>query len=209
MKISEAVVSGQRTDDDSTTFPLVLVCEDAESTLEQTEEWIRQNAAEYVTHAARHGAILFRGFPVVTDRDFDRFIAAFNLPNFTYEDSLSNAVRTNRTERVFTANEAPADVNICLHHEMAQTPIYPSKLFFFCEKAAEEGGATPLCRSDVLYEQMVEKFPEFTRDCEEKGLKYTNVMPTENDANSGMGRSWQSTWRAENREEAERRVRNE
>jgi hypothetical protein len=51
------------------------------------------------------------------------------------------------------ANEAPASVMLCLHHEMAQTPIHPSKLFFFCEQAAESGGATPLCRSDVLWER--------------------------------------------------------
>ena len=36
-----------------------------------------------------------------------------------------------------------------LHHEMAQTPLYPSRLFFFCEQPAAEGGATPICRSDV------------------------------------------------------------
>ena len=38
--------------------------------------------------------------------DFDRFIAAFELENFPYEQSLSNAVRVNYTPRVFSANEA-------------------------------------------------------------------------------------------------------
>jgi hypothetical protein len=36
---------------------------------------------------------------------------------------------------VFTANEAPAEIEIFLHHEMAQTPRFPSHLFFFCEKS--------------------------------------------------------------------------
>ena len=67
---------------------------------------------------------------------FDDFVAGFNLPNFAYDESLSNAVRHNRTPRVFTANEAPQEVEIFLHHEMAQTPYYPSHLFFFCEQAA-------------------------------------------------------------------------
>ena len=53
---------------------------------------------------------------------FDDFVAGFDLPNFAYDESLSNAVRHNRTPRVFTANEAPQDVEIFLHHEMAQTP---------------------------------------------------------------------------------------
>jgi hypothetical protein len=142
----------------------------------------------------------------VTAEDFDHFIAAFGLPNFSYADSLSNAVRINRTERVFTANEAPSSINIYLHHEMAQTPVYPSRLFFFCEQAAEEGGATPLCRSDVLWERLVVETPDFARDCETKGLRYSNVMPADNDAMSGMGRSWQSTLRAGNRQEAETRL---
>jgi hypothetical protein len=90
---------------------------------------------------------------------------------------------------------------------MAQTPIYPSHLFFFCEQAAESGGATPICRSDVLWERLAERCPRFARDCQAKGLRYSNVMPAANDATSGMGRSWQSTLRAQTREEAERRLR--
>src|SRR5262249_11996323 len=149
--------------------------------------------------AARHGAVLFRGFPVHTAQDFDRFVAGFGLENFAYEDSLSNAVRVNRTPRVFTANEAPPTVTIFLHHEMAQTPIYPSKLFFFCEQPAESGGATPICRSDVLWGRLATRCPDFARDCVDKGLRYSNVMPSENDPNSGMGRSWQSTLKAKSR----------
>jgi alpha-ketoglutarate-dependent taurine dioxygenase len=199
-------VPGQQTCD-GIPFPLVLHCETDDADLASIEEWIRQAREELTGQAARHGAILFRGFPVRAAEDFDRFIAAFGYPNFKYEDSLSNAVRVVKTERVFTANEAPPEVTIYLHHEMAQTPVYPSKLFFFCEQAAETGGATPLCRSDLLYRRMQEAVPEFANACEEKGLQYTNVMPAADDPNSGMGRSWQSTLRAATREQAEARLR--
>jgi hypothetical protein len=156
---------------------------------------------------AKHGAVLFRGFPIASPEDFEVFVAAFGLPNFPYYESLSNAVRVNWTERVFSANEAPAEVTIFLHHEMAQTPFFPQQLFFFCQQPAEAGGQTPICRSDVLLERLAERCPHFVRDCEEKGLQYTNVMPSENDPKSGMGRSWQSTLRAQSREEAEERLR--
>ncbi|MEO2017479.1 MAG: TauD/TfdA family dioxygenase [Fuerstiella sp.] len=202
---TEQFCDGQRTDDGSV-FPLVITCDSSEATLAETEAWIAERRGELDAKAAEHGAVLFRGFPLATDQDFDRFVAAFGFPNFTYEDSLSNAVRTNRTSRVFTANEAPADVNICLHHEMAQTPIYPSKLFFFCEKPAEQGGATPLCRSDVLFDRMTKEVPQFASDCAEKGLLYSHVMPAVDDAASGMGRSWQSTWKATTPQEAETRM---
>ncbi|MDB5290478.1 MAG: putative taurine catabolism dioxygenase [Phycisphaerales bacterium] len=187
-------------------FPLMLECQTPGAPLELAATWLGEHRHELLAKAAEHGAVLFRGFPVATPEDFDRFIAAFDLPNFPYDQSLSNAVRVNKTPRVFTANEAPPNVTIFLHHEMAQTPVHPSRLFFFCEQAAAIGGATPVCRSDVLWGRLAMRCPEFARDCESKGLKYSNVMPAEADAASGMGRSWQSTLRAETREQAQSKL---
>ena len=153
-----------------------------------------------------HGALLFRGFGLSGVDDFDAFVRAFDWPNFRYRDSLSNAVRVNRTEHVFTANEAPPDVEIFMHHEMAQTPVYPGKLFFFCDKPAERAGATPICRSDWLWSRIREELPAFAAAAESRGLLYTNVMPDEDDPESGQGRSWRSTFHAADRDEAEARM---
>ncbi len=206
MNVQPVSVPGQQTYHGQA-FPLALACQSPSATLQQAVAWLGARREELDRQASEHGAILFRGFPVRTAEDFDAFITAFDLPNFPYEESLSNAVRVNRTERVFTANEAPPEVNILLHHEMAQTPIYPSKLFFFCEQPAERGGATPLCRSDVLYERLEREAPGFAAACEQKGIRYTNVMPPQADPASGMGRSWQHTLRAADREQAEARLR--
>jgi len=188
-------------------FPLILQASADAACVGDVADWVRAQRDELESGLEEHGAILFRGFPLRTAEDFDALVAAFNYQNFPYEESLSNAVRINLTPRVFTANEAPPEVTIHLHHEMAQTPVYPGKLFFFCEQAPERGGETPLCRSDVLLTELGERRPEFVRDCEAKGLRYTNIMPPENDFASGMGRSWQSTLRASDREEAETRLR--
>ena len=169
--------------------------------------WVVARRDDLDTLLSVHGAILFRGFPLRTVDDFDAFVRAFDYPNFRYRDSLSNAVRVNRTERVFTANEAPPDVEIFMHHEMAQTPVYPSRLFFFCETPAEEAGSTPLCRSDLLWQRIKSELPEFAAAAEARGLLYTNVMPEEDDASSGQGRSWKSTFMVETRAEAEARLR--
>ena len=205
LRVSTIDVAGQHTYDGKV-FPLALTCENSFAGLNDIANWIETQSDEFANFLQTHGAILFRGFPMDEPQDFDNFISAFGLKNFPYEQSLSNAVRVNFTPRVFSANEAPSDITIYLHHEMAQTPIFPSRLFFFCQQPADEGGATPLCRSDVLFEQLSRELPDFAKKCEENGLKYTNVMPSKNDAASGMGRSWQSTLAAKTQNDAERRL---
>ena len=185
-------------------FPLAL--EVTADSLEDACAWITENATDLDAQAAAHGAVLLRGLPLATPEEFDAAVSAFGFPNFSYADSLSNAYRLNYTPRVFSANEAPPEVTIFLHHEMAQTPIYPSKLFFFCQTAPTTGGATPISRSDILWQRLTEQHPGFAEDCKTKGLKYSNVMPAEADKASGMGRSWQSTFSADTREAAQDRM---
>ena len=186
-------------------FPLVYAAQ-PNTCSDSVQRWLAQHKSQIEMELEINGAVLFRDFGIVDDQEFDAFIRAFDWPSFTYEESLSNAVRHNRTELVFTANEAPPSVSIFLHHEMAQTPIYPSKLFFFCEQAAASGGATPICRSDILLEQLQTEIPGFLKACEEKGIRYSQTMPAENDLQSGQGRSWASTLSAANVEEAEAKL---
>jgi hypothetical protein len=190
----------------NTVFPFSFQWESAESALSDAVQWVNDRRDELLRLSTVHGAVLLRGYPLKTAQDFDAVVSALKLPNFPYQKSLSNAVRVNRTERVFTANEAPADYSIFFHHEMAQTPLFPAKILFFCELPAVEGGATPICRSDVLYEQLKAVQPQFIADCEAKGLRYTNVMPDDNDLKSSMGRSWKNTLEVTSREAAEARL---
>ena len=187
-------------------FPLVLVNHSPTATLDEACDWLLQNLVTIKQRLSSSGAILFRGFPVADDKAFDAFVTAFGYETFTYEESLSNAVRKNRTPRVFTANEAPSSEGIFLHNEMAQTPIFPTRLFFYCEQDASSGGQTSLCRCDQLYDELMKTDPDFVRACEDKGVKYTNVMPSSDDATSGQGRGWQATLGAAGREEAEARL---
>ncbi|WP_086933667.1 TauD/TfdA family dioxygenase [Agarilytica rhodophyticola] len=191
---------------DGDIFPKIIVNQGFASTVEECKAWIKANKQALETALTTSGALLFRGFPVKSAECFDEFSAAFEYPNFTYQESLSNAVRINFTERVFTANEAPKDVEIYLHHEMAQTPIYPSKLFFFCQSAADQGGATPLCRSDKLFEALQKKDPKLANDFATKGLKYTTTMPADDNPKSGQGRSWKSTLSVADKASAEHKL---
>ena len=64
------------------------------------------------------------------------------------------------------------------HHEQAQSPRWPSKLFFCCEKAADagDGGQTGVCRSDQVLDQLTKKHPQFVRKCEDLGVKYVSLF---------------------------------
>ena len=205
--IKQSEFPGQQTYELGDVFPL-LYSTGSEVTggLQQACAWVQSNRDELSGLLSAHGAILLRDFGINSDQDFDQLIRAFAWPNFTYADSLSNAVRRNRTERVFTANEAPADVSIFLHHEMAQTPVYPSRLLFYCEQAADAGGATPICRSDILLDRLLQQTPDFVAQCVAKGVRYSQTMPLHDDLGSGQGRSWGSTLSAQSQAEAESKL---
>lgn len=192
---------------DSNNFPTVIVNDGSVQTVAQANQWVSENLAPLRKELSCTGAILFRGFPIVDAAGFDNFFSAFGYSNFTYGESLSNAVRINHTEFVFTANEAPKEVEIYLHNEMAQTPVYPSIISLFCENAADSGGATVVCRSDFIYRELLSAEPELTRKLEETGVKYTTMMPNEDSPGSGQGRSWRGTLSVENSSQAEDKLR--
>ena len=91
-------------------------------------DWIRRERLSILDRLARAGVVLLRGFPLENAEEFDSAVVAFNLGRFSYRDSLSNAVRKDVTDRVFTANEAPPEATIRLHHELAQPPAISSSV---------------------------------------------------------------------------------
>tara|TARA_R110001592_G_scaffold264884_1_gene530400 strand:- start:169 stop:1200 length:1032 start_codon:yes stop_codon:yes gene_type:complete len=201
-----AAMIARQQERDGNVFPFVYRCQSPQGSAKQAADWVAERRDELLAQATDHGAVLFRDFPLRNAEDFDTFIAGLALENFPYEKSLSSAVRTSKTERVVTANESPPGEDILFHHEMAQTPHYPKWLMFFCEKPADRGGATPFCRSDWLYNRLIDECPDFVRDCTKKGLQYSYVMPVENDPNSSTGRSWRSTLGVVCKDDAEARL---
>lgn len=95
------------------------------------------------------------------------------------------------------------EAKIPFHHEMAQVPLYPSKIFFYCEVAALEGGQTPICPSNEVYERLKNKHLGFIEKLETHGVIYTRVLPCEDDASSPIGRGWKSTFQTTDRKIAE------
>ena len=81
-------------------------------------------------------------------------------------------------------------------------PKFPSRISFWCEVPASSGGATPLLLSHQVYKAVSASHPEFVKELEAKGLKYTRVLPDGDDNTSAIGRGWQSTYGTSDKEEA-------
>ena len=65
-----------------------------------TQDWLKENKKSIELKLEEQGAILFKDLPIGTAEDFDQFVSTFNYDTFTYEESLSNAVRINKTNKV-------------------------------------------------------------------------------------------------------------
>ncbi|KAJ8638652.1 hypothetical protein MRB53_012919 [Persea americana] len=186
-------------------FPSVLCPNPAlEFDLSRFTDAIKQQKPRLEHRLRSSGAVLFRDFPVQTASDFNRAVEAFGYDELPYVGGA--APRTNVVGRVFTANESPPDQKIPFHHEMAQVPEFPLKLFFFCEEEPQSGGETPIVLSHRVYERMRERYPEFVERLEKHGLIYTRILGAGDDPSSPIGRGWQSTFLTNDKAIAEERA---
>lgn len=190
---------------DGLEFPLVLspTSDSSLTTIDATLEWIKNNKDAIEEQLLKYGAILFRSFPLNSPADFDAFVKAFEYGPLLYVGGA--APRNIVVGDVYTTNESPPDKLIYFHHEMAQVPTFPKTLFFYCDVKPQSGGQTPLIVSHQIYKRMLAADKEFVEMLEEKGVKYTRVLPCDDDNTSAIGRGWKGTFQTQDKAEAERR----
>lgn len=172
--------------------------------INKTCDWVNENRAYIESCLLKYGAVLFRDFPVGDPEMFDKFVKAFKYEPLPYVGGA--APRRLIVGDVFTSNEAPPETLIPFHHEMAQVPTFPNVLYFYCNISPSEGGQTPLVLSNLVYQKMLELNEPFVKKLQEKGVKYTRVLPNGDDPQSPIGRGWQSTYGTSNKEEAEKKA---
>lgn len=192
-------------------FPLVLEPNTkhknaaASTTQDALKEWVQSATPEVVDALLlKHGAILFKDFYIDTPERFNAMVEEFGFENFPYVGGA--AVRRQLAPRVFTTNESPPSEKIPFHHEMAQVPSFPAKVFFQCDTPPETGGETPILPSWEIAHRLEAKHPAFVQKLAE-GVRYIRVMPEEDDPSSAIGRGWKSTYATPDRAEVEARLR--
>jgi hypothetical protein len=194
---------------DGVTLPLVIQCGAPSTEVVTIAAWLTSNQRAIEEALAAHGAILFRGFPLSTAEDFDTFVSAFQgWEDLSYSRSMSFAVRKRCTARICTTNEGKSG-GLIFHHEQAQTPLWPSRVFFCCEKPAApgDGGGTGLVSSHTVLNRLKELHPAFVDRCRSAGVRYTIFAGPTQDSSKGAGRSWKSFFHSEGKAECEDKMR--
>ncbi|KAM0032036.1 putative TauD/TfdA-like domain, taurine dioxygenase TauD-like superfamily [Helianthus debilis subsp. tardiflorus] len=194
----------QKSYDDGIIFPLVLSPNTAQVKLCAFKEAIRDHKPWLESLLHKNGAILFRGFPVISPSDFNDVVEAFGFPESLYVGG--RASRTKVIGRIYTANECPPEMRIPFHHEMTYVPDSPSKLFFFCEEEPGSGGETPIVLSHIIYEKMKETHPDFVSRLEEHGVTYIMMMSNDDHPSSFTGSSWKSAYMTDDKKVAQQRA---
>lgn len=139
-----------------------------------------------------HGALLFRGFPVGSAREFEAFVRAVSGEPMEYRERSSP--RTQVGARLYTSTDYPEDQSIFPHNEHSYSRTFPLKLFFFCETAAAEGGETPLADTRRIYARLN---PRLRKRFIEKGWMLVRNY------NNGFGLPWQTVFQTSDRKTVE------
>lgn len=137
-------------------------------------------------------ALVFRDFHVTVD-ELDKIMDLL-LPNrLAYVHG--NSPRTKVGQNVYTSTEYPPEYTISMHNEMSYAHQWPSRLLFFCDQAAETGGATPV----VDGVRWLEALDPEVRSAFANGVRYVQNLH----GGKGLGKSWQDTFETDSRDEVD------
>ncbi|EMY15063.1 taurine catabolism dioxygenase, TauD/TfdA domain protein [Leptospira weilii str. Ecochallenge] len=125
-------------------------------------QWIKSNKRALTDDLKEYGAVLFRGFDVSSPQDFEDVI--INVDSNLKNNYLGTSPRNQVTQYAFTATELPPAYPIMQHAEMSFLDSPPKKLFFYCKKAPETFGETPI--TDLR--KVLNEVPDFIREKFEK-----------------------------------------
>jgi len=152
------------------------------------------NSREYIgRELAKHGAILFRNFPIDSPAKFEAFARAVSADGDLF-DEYGDLPRAQPGAKVYGSTPYPADKAILFHNESSHTHRWPMKIFFYCVKAAEKQGATPLLDCRKMYQAID---PAIIKRMTEKKLMYVRNFI------SGLDVSWQQFFQTTDKKRVE------
>jgi amino acid adenylation domain-containing protein len=173
------------------TFPLLVEPNMADIDL---AEWAAGNVDFLEEKIARHGALLFRGFPLKTVLDFERVAAAI-CPQLYADYGDLPREKQGGSDKIYESTPYPPDKTILFHNESSHMHTWPMRQFFFSAVAAPEGGETPIVDCRQIYQRLD---PVLAERFERLGLLYIRNFT------GGLDVSWQEFFHTEDRAVVER-----
>ena len=155
-------------------------------------EWAGDNRAYIEKELMTHGAVLFRGFNLKSVPDFERFIKAVSGEALEYNERSSP--RSQVSGQIYTSTDYPADKCIFLHNEQSYNLAFPMKISFYCAKAPEKEGATPIADTRRVFGRIADEIK--ARFMERKYMYVRNF-------GDGFGLSWQEAFQTKRRSEVQ------
>ncbi|MEU6077198.1 TauD/TfdA family dioxygenase [Micromonospora sp. NPDC047074] len=137
-------------------------------------------------------ALVFRGFGVRPET-LDPVMDLLLPRRLAYVHG--NSPRTKVGRNVYTSTEYPSRYTISMHNELSYAAQWPARLLFFCQIAAETGGATPVVDAELWLNSLD---PQLRADFA-GGLRYQQNLHD----GMGLGKSWRETFETDSRDEVE------
>jgi alpha-ketoglutarate-dependent taurine dioxygenase len=154
--------------------------------------WVSNHPNETEAALLKYGAILFRGFSMKTEKDFERFIdCVFTEPLQYVERSTP---RTQLSGKVYTSTEYPPHYAIALHNESSYSSTWPGKICFYCLVPPELHGETPIADVRNVYKRID---PQIIDLFSRKGWMLVRNY------SEGLGLSWQTAFQTSDKSVAE------
>ena len=157
--------------------------------------WAEGNREFIESELLKHGAILFRGFPLKSIPEFERFASAL-CPNLFGE--YGDLPRAEVGGKVYGSTPYPPDQAILFHNESSHLHRWPTKICFFCVTAAAEGGETPIVDCRKIFRSLD---PEIGERFRRKGIMYVRNFV------DGLDVSWQTFFRTADKAAVEQQCR--
>lgn len=157
-------------------------------------EWAARQRNEIDRRLLDCGAILFRGFAVASAADFNRCVGAMSDGPLEYKFRASPRTRIQSDLNVYSSTDYPEGESIFPHSEHSYSPVFPLRIFLYCETPATTGGETPIGSTRTLLSRIR---PDVRDAFVRKGIMYVRNY------GDGFGLPWQTVFQTTDRSAVE------
>jgi alpha-ketoglutarate-dependent taurine dioxygenase len=159
--------------------------------------WLASNMPWVESRLERYGGILFRGFGLSSQADFERAVAATGIELMNYVEGATP--RTEIGQKVYTSTEYPSAETIFPHNELCYVATWPMKIWFYCLVEPQDRGETPIVDMRRVLRRID---PQIVEEFRRKGWMLVRNF------GDGFGPTWQHSYREHDREALEAYFRN-